>query len=371
MSNLAINIQDTSANIIPIHPLKNTKFFGVPAHIASIPALTDSAYRLYSILCGSWGNSGHIRYSIEKLKTLMNKSRSGVQRAIKTLRNIGLVITKETGRSMIFILTNNVKIDTPASPEPASNMTHLLGQNRPSTNKDKKTLKKQQQEPPQNAAPDPPPNPPPNPSHNTVVVSPDFSKKVALTLWQSIDEKYRFSITINSLVKLMAESKRSAGQMETIITQLNKRDDIKNPGGYIRTVAFDAVDLLDAETARAEKAAAIVAEREKAENDKRAEIEITRKTAMDAYSRSKDILEEPYDNSDPLLAKINSLSIKNLMKLKSELYKKPERLKNYFDEQSRHDEEFQKIKLWKSMPIEEAIKDIEFRSKVKNELGKL
>lgn len=119
-----------------------------------MPEITDRLFRLMSILCSAYGDDGHIEFKIKTLAKLMGgKTERAVGRIIDQARSKGLITTKQTGRSLIFYLSEKCFNSKPK-------LSSQKGQKCPVSYKEqKKGLKESSAEIP----PDPPPSPPPKP----------------------------------------------------------------------------------------------------------------------------------------------------------------------------------------------------------------
>lgn len=92
---------------INLHPLKNASFVGEPRHIAKI-SMSANAHRLMTLICSEYGSDGHIEFTLEHIGKFLNRSTRTAARVIKELISKGLIESRQTGRSLMFFLTDTV-----------------------------------------------------------------------------------------------------------------------------------------------------------------------------------------------------------------------------------------------------------------------
>lgn len=148
MTTLAIAKPAKSVSSEKQHPLKNRAFFGIPRQVALMPGVTDRIFRILSVLFSAFGEDGHIEFKIRTLALLLQKSERQTRDLIKEIREKGFVTTQETGRSLLFFLTEKCFEDVR---KPADQ----VGGNPPISYKDQKNSikeKKQSNPPPLSGA---------------------------------------------------------------------------------------------------------------------------------------------------------------------------------------------------------------------------
>lgn len=117
-----------------------------------MPGVTDRIFRILSILFSAFGEDGHIEFKIRTLALLLQKSERQTRDLIKEIREKGFVTTRETGRSLLFFLTEKCFEDGPKSIRKPADQ---VGGNPPISYKDQKNSikeKKQSNPPPLSGA---------------------------------------------------------------------------------------------------------------------------------------------------------------------------------------------------------------------------
>lgn len=143
------------------NPLKNSPFFAIPRHIALLPEVTDRLFRLMAILCSAYGDDGHIEFKIKTLAQLLQKGDRQTRELIKEAERKKLIRTEETGRSLMFFLSDIFFESSPkeVGGKPSKIVqkpAEQVGGNPPISYKEQKKARKKIASPP----PDPPKKPP-------------------------------------------------------------------------------------------------------------------------------------------------------------------------------------------------------------------
>lgn len=132
MTNSAVSTIEKTTEIKPEkHPIKNKPFFAIPRHIALIPGLSDRLFRLMSVLCSAYGDDGHIEFKIKTLAALLQKGDRQTRDLIKEGKAKGFFTTKETGRSLLFFLS---EICFEGGPKAVRKPAGQVGGNPPTSN---------------------------------------------------------------------------------------------------------------------------------------------------------------------------------------------------------------------------------------------
>lgn len=92
----------------PWHPIKGKKFFAVPEEIASRPDITDSLYRLLSIILPRYSEKKEIRFKIKDLAPFMNKSGRRIRETVKYGVNKGYFKTTNIGKGLEFTINKSI-----------------------------------------------------------------------------------------------------------------------------------------------------------------------------------------------------------------------------------------------------------------------
>lgn len=257
------------------HPLKGVEFFAIPKHIAMMKGVNANIAMLISVLCSAYGEDGHIEFKLKTLERYMNreqtKSHSALRNIISDTKKLGLITTKQTGRSIIFEFTDKfydsrpkLKIDRktatkndrkrapeneqPECQETSNQSASILAL---SYKQQKKGLKETTttnlpQNPPCEQTPAPQKSPP-----NLVVVDDNFK-----TIKSMIEDKALRSDfnahTLTSLKKLCL----TIGQIKSLVLEANKRPNVKSWGYFIAMIKngvlsnIEDADKIEAENER-------------------------------------------------------------------------------------------------------------------------
>lgn len=98
---------------INVNPLKINPFVAEPRHIAKIE-MSANAHRLIALICSEYGLGiqGRIEFTLERIAQYLGRSKRTACRIVAEIRQKGLIIARQTGRSLKFFLTDIVYGDT-------------------------------------------------------------------------------------------------------------------------------------------------------------------------------------------------------------------------------------------------------------------